>query len=277
MKAFPQPGFFGVAFQLPGRFTHQTPQGREAQLGPSPTIVAGVPAWGALTGLQHVGRDVRDRRCARGALAIAQRLGQKGPEHNLCGEDVVLAKQRLLFAEDTLDPFRVQHMREGQSFALEKRVADRIKSALVACSVIGYRAHDKALPGFVGHQAKEGIKNIGQRGPQTSHYSGCAGAIRQRGTEIATDPVVRRWKVCAESAQKHTAVPFVTVPGLPIGAVPSLLLGFADSAQPTLLRRRGCDLSSGRDVGGARHRLYWRAGLPVKEKADPETAQCRTR
>lgn len=48
------------------------------------------------------------------------------------GEDVVLTKQRLLFAEDTLDPFSVQPIREGKSMALEKRFGDGTRT--VSCN-----------------------------------------------------------------------------------------------------------------------------------------------
>ena len=57
---------------------------------------------------------------ASGTLPITKRLGEKGPEDDLGGEDVVLTKQRVLFAEDALDPPRDQDIREGQPVGLEE-------------------------------------------------------------------------------------------------------------------------------------------------------------
>ncbi len=79
-----------------------------------------------------------------------------GPEHDLGGEDVVLRKQRVLFAEDPLDRRGVQNLREGQAFVPQKRLDDRRKLVLVTRSTSGYSNHDKALPGFVGQPSQEG-------------------------------------------------------------------------------------------------------------------------
>jgi len=109
-----------------------------------------------LTGLQQVRGDVSHRRSARGTLPVTKRLGQKGPEHDLGGEDVLLSKQRALFLEDAPDPLGIQNIRERQPVALEEWFRNSIKSVLVTPMRCGYGVHYKALPGFVEQPSQGG-------------------------------------------------------------------------------------------------------------------------
>ena len=67
----------------------------------------------------------------RRPLPIAQGLGQKGPQHDLCGEDVLLSKQGILFLEYSLDGLGIQNISEWQALALHKRCGHHVKLALV--------------------------------------------------------------------------------------------------------------------------------------------------
>ena len=103
VMALPQPRLVGVGLHLPCRAGRQTPQGGKVQLCTGAAVVAGVSARGTLVDLVHVRRDVFHGGGARGALAVSQSLREEGPQDDLCGEDVILAEQRVLLTEDLLD------------------------------------------------------------------------------------------------------------------------------------------------------------------------------
>ena len=72
--------------------------------------------------------------------------------------------------------------------ALEKRLGDGIESVLVIPALSGYGYHDKAFPGFVGDQAKEGNTNIGHR--EAKNIIGISSAVCSAGRWVP--PAKRR-------------------------------------------------------------------------------------
>jgi hypothetical protein len=120
VQPLPQPRGLGPVFQLFGDLPDQTLQRRQLQLRPGATVRARVSGRRPLPGLQQVRRDVGHRGGADDAFAVPQRLRQKGPQHDLGGEEILLPEEGLFLPKHPLDRFGVQYGGKRQTRIMEK-------------------------------------------------------------------------------------------------------------------------------------------------------------